>query len=562
MPGKRVLATRIFGLLNCPMASSRYSTTPPDVAASREEQAAPAPPLEPELGDSALDMTGERVRGLIDDAPLALIVMDASMRILHWNPAAEAMFGWSAQEVVGIELPTVPDEERDDFLAMHARVCSGESVRAKTARRRRKDGVVLDVQVSASPLHDREGSVTGMTGMIVMISDVTAHRKLEAQLRMAQKMEAVGLLAGGVAHDFNNLLTVIKGFTALLQLTLEDRGEAAEYLVEIDKAADRAAALTSQLLAFSRRQLLRPEALDLNARVRDLERMLRLLLREDGQLLLDLNPALDEVLADPGQIEQVILNLVVNARDAIRGRDDGSVTISTNNAELRDEFKRWGVQEAPGSYVRLDVADNGIGMDRATQTRIFDPFFTTKAPGQGTGLGLATVYGIVKQSGGYVWVESTPGGGSTFSIYLPRANNRSRTSGFVPVAVAGGTERILLVDDDDAVRRVAHRALELHGYAVTAAADGASALDLFDAAEFDLLLTDVMMPGMLGPTVAQELRRHAPQLPVLFMSGHSAEIARGGLLDPSTPFLAKPFTPAQLALKVREVLDLAVRDKG
>ncbi len=558
MPGKRVLATRIFGPFNCPMASSRYSTTPPDVAAIREEQAAPAPPLGPEFGDRALDMTGERVRGLIDDAPLAVLVMDASMRILHWNPAAEAMFGWSALEVVGVELPTVPDEERDDFHAMHARVRSGESVRAKTARRRRKDGVVLDVQVSASPLRNREGIVTGI---IVMITDVTAHRKLEAQLRMAQKMEAVGLLAGGVAHDFNNLLTAIKGFTALLQLTLEDRGEASEYLVEIDKAADRAAALTSQLLAFSRRQLLRPEALDLNARVRDLERMLRLLLREDGQLLLDLNPELDEVLADPGQIEQVILNLVVNARDAIRGRDDGSVTISTNNAELRDEFKRWGVQEAPGSYVRLDVADNGIGMDRATQARIFDPFFTTKAPGQGTGLGLATVYGIVKQSGGYVWVESTPGVGSFFSIYLPRANNRIRTSGFTSVVLAGGTERILLVDDDDAVRRVAHRALELHGYAVTSAADGTRALELFDAAAFDLLLTDVMMPGMLGTTVAQELRRRVPQLPVLFMSGHSAEIARGGLLDPSTPFLPKPFTPAQLAVKVCEVLDLAVRAK-
>ena len=503
-------------------------------------------------------MPGEHVRGLMDDAPLALVVLDTQARILHWNPIAEATFGWSGEEVLGAELPTVPDDEREEFLASQERVRAGESMRAVPARHPRKDGVMLDLQLSASALRDRRGRVTGS---ILMITDVTTHKKLEAQLRMAQKMEAVGLLAGGVAHDFNNLLTAIKGFTALLQLAIEDREDAAEFLGEIDKAADRAAALTSQLLAFSRRQLLRPEALDLNARVRDLERMLRLLLREEGKLILDLNPELDEVLADPGQIEQVILNLAVNARDAIRGRDGGTVTISTTNAELREEFTRWGVQDAPGSYVRLDVADNGVGMDRATQARIFDPFFTTKDPGQGTGLGLATVYGIVKQSGGYVWVDSRPNQGSVFSIYLPRAKNRSRTNGFIAGVGAGGTERVLLVDDDDSVRRVAQRALELHGYSVTATANGASALEIFDPKEFDLLITDVMMPGMLGPTIAVELRRQAPELPILFMSGHSAEIAREGLLDPATPFLGKPFTPAQLAMKVREVLDQAVRIK-
>ncbi len=509
--------------------------------------------------ESELRMTSERLRVLIDEAPLAVIVTDTAARVLHWNPAAAAMFQWTAAEVVGQPLPTIPDDEIDSFQEHTERTANGESVKALTARRRRKDGVTLDVQISSAPMRDQHGMISGN---IVMISDVTAHRKLEAQLRMAQKMEAVGLLAGGVAHDFNNLLTAIKGFTTLLQMTLDESDQASEFLGEINKAADRAASLTAQLLAFSRRQLLRPEPLDLNARVRDLERMLRLLLREDGQLVLDLDPHLNEVLADPGQIEQVILNLVVNARDAIHGREDGTVTIRTTNAELRDEFSLWGVLDAPGQYVRLDVIDNGTGMDRSTQTRIFDPFFTTKEPGQGTGLGLATVFGIVKQSGGYVWVESKLAEGSSFSVYLPRAKGRKRTSGPLGLSAGGGNELILLVEDEASVRRVARRALELHGYTIIDAPDGPAALALIEGREIDLLLTDVMMPGMLGPEVAAEVLIRRPGTPVLFMSGHSDEIVRGGLLDPDTPFLAKPFTPKQLALKVREALDSAPAAAG
>jgi PAS domain S-box-containing protein len=502
--------------------------------------------------ESELKLTTERLRVLVDEAPLAVIVMDADGRVLHWNPAAEAMFQWTASEVVGNPLPIVPDEERSTYSAIRARVLGGESVKAQPVRRRRKDGGMLDVQVSASPLREEGAKITGI---IAMVTDVSAHRKLEAQLRMAQKMEAVGLLAGGVAHDFNNLLTAIKGFTSLLQMSLDESDQATEFLGEINKAADRAASLTAQLLAFSRRQLLRPEPLDLNARVRDLERMLRLLLREDGHLVLKLDPRLHQVLADPGQIEQVILNLVVNARDAIHGIEGGTVTISTSNAELRDEFAQWGVMEAPGSYVRLEVADNGVGMDRATIARIFDPFFTTKEPGQGTGLGLATVFGIVKQSGGYVWTESTPGRGAAFTVYLPQSKGVQRTSGPIGIGEIGGTERILLVEDENSVRRVARRALELNGYTIYEASDGPTALRLAAENEIDLLVTDVMMPGMLGPEVAAELVKSRPGLRILFMSGHSDEIVRGGLLNPATPFLAKPFTPAQLALKVREALD-------
>ncbi len=500
-------------------------------------------------------MTSERLRVFIDKAPLAVLVTDQDARIVLWNPAAESMFQYSAVEIVGQSLPTIPEDERAAFLAIRARVRAGETIRSHNTRRRRKDGVVIDVQLSSAPLRDGDGQIIGA---ISMISDVTAHRKLEAQLRMAQKMEAVGLLAGGVAHDFNNLLTAIKGFTSLLQVMLEESNDqATEFLDEINKAADRAAALTAQLLAFSRRQLLRPEPLHLNERVRDLERMLRLLLRDNGQLILDLEPALNLVLVDPGQIDQVIMNLVVNARDAIHERDGGVVTIRTRNAQLSDEFEQWGVQAVPGEYVRVEVIDNGVGMDRATQARIFDPFFTTKEPGRGTGLGLATVFGIVKQSGGYVWVESHPNDGATLSVYLPRAHARGRVSGSQVRVTKGGGERILIVEDEDSVRRVARRALELHGYEIVEASDGASALALAALHDIHLLLTDVMMPGMLGPALAAELRKRFPKIPVMFMSGHSEEIVRDGLLDPATPFLAKPFTPAQLAFKVRETLDHA-----
>jgi two-component system, cell cycle sensor histidine kinase and response regulator CckA len=263
--------------------------------------------------------------------------------------------------------------------------------------------------------------------------------------------------------------------------------------------------------------------------------------------------------ADPGQVEQIVLNLAVNARDAIAGRRGGRIRIATSNVTLRDEFTLWRVAPVPGDYVRLDVIDNGVGMDATTQARIFDPFFTTKAAGQGTGLGLATVYGIVKQSSGYVWVQSALGEGSTFSVYLPRALDTAPAVEEGIPAVRHG-DVVLLVEDEDGVRRVVRRALELHGYRVIEAADGASALELARSTpSIGLLLTDVMMPGMLGPAVAAALQEIVPGLPVLYMSGHAEEVARGGLLDPAIPFLAKPFAPNHLADKVREVLDAARR---
>jgi PAS domain S-box-containing protein len=521
-----------------------------DVTAARRTEEARS------SSDAELRATHRRLEEMIAGAPLAVMVLDNDTNVLMWNESSVEMFQWTAEEVIGRPLPTIPPEEREAFDAMRSRERRAEYIRAQSARRMRKDGTILDVQVSTAPLRDRDGAVIGVIGMV---ADVSEQRRLEAQLRMAQKMEAVGLLAGGVAHDFNNLLTAIKGFGSLLQMAIPSGEESAEFVDEIVKAADRAAALTAQLLAFSRQQLLRPEPIDLNARVRGLERMLGLLVSEGGELALDLDPALGLVLADPGQVEQIVLNLAVNARDAITSREGGRITIATRNATLRDEFTGWRVKPAPGEYVRLDVRDNGVGMDAATQARIFDPFFTTKATGHGTGLGLATVYGIAKQSGGYVWVQSAPGEGSTFTVFLPRAHDLPRES---PVAVeqpTGGSHLVLLVEDEEGVRRVSRRALELHGYRVLEASNGDDALALAAAHPIRLMISDVMMPGMLGPALAKQVHRLLPDLPVLFMSGHTDQVVREGLLDPSVPFLPKPFTPSQLVASARQLLDCAAR---
>jgi PAS domain S-box-containing protein len=521
-----------------------------DVTATRRTEEART------ASDAELRATHRRLEELVAGAPLAIMVLDNDTNVLMWNDASAEMFQWTAEEVIGRPLPTVPPEEREAFDGMRSRERRAESIRAESTRRRRKDGTILDVQISTAPLRDRDGAVIGVIGMV---ADVSEQRRLEAQLRMAQKMEAVGLLAGGVAHDFNNLLTAIKGFGSLLQMAIPPGEEAAEFVDEIVKAADRAAALTAQLLAFSRQQLLRPEPIDLNARVRGLERMLGLLVSEGGELALELDPELGLVLADPGQVEQIVLNLAVNARDAIAARKGGRITIATSNATLRDEFTGWRVKPAPGEYVRLDVRDNGVGMDAATQARIFDPFFTTKATGHGTGLGLATVYGIAKQSGGYVWVQSAPGQGSTFTVFLPRAHDEPRESPVAVEHVSEGSDLLLLVEDEEGVRRVSRRALELHGYQVLEAANGEDALVLAAAHPVTLMITDVMMPGLLGPALAEQVHLLLPDLPVLFMSGHTDQVVREGLLDPSVPFLPKPFTPSQLVASVRQLLDGATR---
>ena len=371
-------------------------------------------------------------------------------------------------------------------------------------------------------------------------------------------MEAVGRLAGGVAHDFNNVLTAITGYSELLLDELQPGDPKRQDVEEIKAAGLRAAALTRQLLAFSRKQVLQTRVLDVNDVVRGLEKMLRRLLGEDVKVELALEAALGAVRADPGQLEQVIVNLAVNSRDAMPG--GGLLTLETANVELDEAYVNSHAGASPGRHVMLAVTDTGIGMDAETRSQIFEPFFTTKERGKGTGLGLSVVYGIVKQSGGSVWVYSEPGRGTTFKVYLPRVDEPVEglelESAVQPVA--GGTETVLVAEDDPAVREIVADVLTRKGYRVLRAPDGQTALEMARAAagEIHLLVTDIVMPGMTGRQLAEAFAIARPGVRVLYMSGYTdGAVVRQGVLAEGLPFLQKPFTPNALALKVREVLD-------
>ena len=383
-------------------------------------------------------------------------------------------------------------------------------------------------------------------------------RSLEAQLAQSQRLEAVGRLAGGVAHDFNNILTAIGGYTDLLLADMAPTDARRQDVEEILRAAQRAAALTQQLLAFSRRQVMQPKVLDLNALVADIEKMLRRLIGEDILFATVLHPRTGNVRADPGQLEQVIVNLAVNARDAMP--EGGRLTIETRSVELDESYRTEHPTVSPGPYVMLAVSDTGIGMDEETRTRIFEPFFTTKVRGKGTGLGLATVYGIVQQSGGHIWVYSEPGRGTTMRVYLPRVDapaDKLERPGDAPPQDLRGTETILLVEDEASVRAVTGQLLARNGYTVVEAADGPSALAL-DIPKLDLLLTDVVMPGMSGRELANQLTARRPGLRVLYMSGYTDDaVVRHGMLEPGLSYLEKPFRPDALLRKVRETLGRA-----
>jgi len=418
---------------------------------------------------------------------------------------------------------------------------------------KRKDGRRLTVQLSVRAVRDGTG---GVEYYETFVRDATEQRRLEGQLLQAQKMEAVGRLAGGVAHDFNNLLTVILSYSDLLledlPLDIPDR----EDVEEIRKAAIAASALTRQLLAFSRQQVLEPRVLDVNTVVASTEKLLTRLLGEDVSLTTSLAVALGAVKVDPGQLEQIIMNLAVNARDAMpRG---GRLSIETGNVEMDEGYVSGHPLARPGHYVMLAVSDTGIGMDAATQARIFEPFFTTKEAGKGTGLGLATVYGIVRQSGGFIWVYSEPGHGTSFKIYLPRVDES--VSPAVPAApqVVGGSETVLVVEDVAAVRAVTRQMLERQGYRVLEASNGATALSLAQQHQsgIHLLVTDVVMPEVSGRELADQLVQLRPDMKVLFMSGYTDDaIVRHGILQEGIAYLQKPFTPDTLARKVRVVLD-------
>jgi PAS domain S-box-containing protein len=427
----------------------------------------------------------------------------------------------------------------------------------------RPDGTERIVQAKGGVQRDSNGKVVRILGSAQDITDRVGTerelREVEEQLRQSQKMEAIGQLAGGVAHDFNNLLTVIKAYSGLVAEQLDDESQLRADVVEIQRAAGRAASLTQQLLAFSRKQVLQPRILDLNGVARELEPMLGRLIGDDISIVMDLDHEIGRVTADRGQIEQVLINLAVNARDAMPA--GGTLTIASANVRLDDAYHGRHPVVAPGEYVMIAVSDTGCGMDEATRLRIFEPFFTTKPAGKGTGLGLSTVYGIVKQSSGYVWVYSERHIGTCFKVYLPRLETgelTSTTSDHPGVARLSGSEIVLLVEDEPSVRSLARRVLERNGYTVLEAHDGRDALRVAEQYKqpIQLLVTDMMMPELGGPDVWGALKGKRPELRVLFMSGYTNEdMIRRGLLDPGAAFLQKPFTPTDLARAARDVLD-------
>lgn len=491
---------------------------------------------------------------LLDQANDAIMVRDRADRIVFWNQGAERLYGWSAAEAVGrVAGELLYKGPSPDLAEAIRRVVAGGSWEGEL-RQVTRGGRPIVVASRWTLVRDEEGRPTSQ---LVINTDVTDKKQLETQLAQAQRLEAVGLLAGGVAHDFNNLLTVILGYSEVALRSLGQAGPARELIQEVRKAGVRAAALTRQLLAFSRRQVLAPVVLDLNALVSETERMLRRLIGEDIALVTTLDPGLGPVKADPGQLEQVLMNLTVNARDAMP--TGGRLTIETWNVE-RGPSASPHPKGLRGPCVLLAVTDTGCGMDEATKARVFEPFFTTKELGKGTGLGLATVYGIVEQSGGTIEVWSEPGRGASFNVYLPRlAQETVRSRGSHPGGSSppAGTGTVLLVEDEESLRSLGGLALRSAGYTVLEARDGQEALQVCraDAGQIDLLVTDVVMPRMNGRQLADNLARIHPSLKVLYMSGYTDDtVVRHGVGDEGVAFLQKPFTPSVLTRKVYEVL--------
>ncbi len=487
-----------------------------------------------------------------------VIVRQNDGTILEANDQFLAMYGYGRDEVIGrtsLELGVWAEpEQRSRVLAAFA---AAGSVRNMEVLARRRNGETFPVLYSVTPLPS-----AGPPLYMGVIRDVTEARRsaaalhtLEEQFRQAQRLEAVGRLAGGVAHDFNNVLMAINGYAELLRLDFPANDPRRAELEEILAATRRATDLTRQLLAFSRKQVLQPRTLDLNEVVRGLEKMVRRLIGEDVKLTFTPGAPLGTVRADPGQIEQVLLNLAVNARDAMPG--GGHLTIETGNVELDASYVRTHPGAAAGPYVMLAVSDTGTGMDAETQSHIFEPFFTTKEQGKGTGLGLATVHGIVSQSGGSIFVYSEPGHGSTFKVYLPRVDQAAESLDVTPAppSIEGGGETVLLVEDDKAVRESVGQTLERRGYRVLRAPDSAVALELAAAGRPALLLTDVVVPGMTGRELARTLTARYPSLKVLFMSGYTDDaILQHAVLEEGAPFIQKPFTSDALLFKVRSAL--------
>ena len=498
----------------------------------------------------------EQVRLLLESTGEGIIGIDPKGECTFINRAACAMLGLHPAETIGRrlhELVQTNGERPIETCDVPGALCEG--VQAADADFQRNDGTSISVEYSSYPI--RTGQKT--EGAVVLFKDVTKAKQLEEQYRQAQRMEAVGRLAGGVAHDFNNLLTIINGYSQILLGTLSETERARQFVDEIRKAGERAAGLTRQLLAFSRKQILQPKVVDLNSLLADMKNMLGRLLGEDVRIDAEYGSDLRRIKADVGQIEQVVMNLAVNARDAMP--TGGRLRIETANIDIDDAFRNAHPDAQPGRYVRIRIADTGCGMEPQVLSRIFEPFFTTKPQGKGTGLGLATVYGIVRQSSGYVFASSEVGVGSTFDVYLPEyVETPEPAEETSPAAVAaGGRETILLVEDEAGVRMLTRRVLQGHGYTVIEAGSGAEALG--KAASLDgpihLLVTDVVMPEMSGHELARRLALARPDARILYMSGYTDDaVMRHGIQQDATHFIQKPFALEQLSRKVREVLDM------
>ena len=507
--------------------------------------------------NSRLHQSEEAHRLLFDASPMPSIVFDvATLTPLAVNDAALRLYGYTREEFMLAKVSVLTNESDDSIKTRVSAMPTGEM--SGVARHRRKDGKEVVAEYTTRPL-----SFAGRAARMSVLNDITARsaaeeslRRTEEQLRQSQKMDAVGRLAGGIAHDFNNLLSVILSYADLIASNLSPSDPVGADVAEIRKATLTAADLTRQLLVFTRQQVVAPKVLNLNDVILNMDKMLRRILGEDIDLVLALVPSLGLVLVDPSSVEQVVMNLVVNARDAMP--TGGKLTIETGHVDLDDAYAGQHLGAKPGSHVMLAVSDTGTGMDRETQRRIFEPFFTTKAVGKGTGLGLSTVFGIVQQAGGSVWVYSEPGKGATFKVYLPRVDGHNFSVRPSPSPLTfRGTETILLVEDQEQVRNVALSILRKHGYRVLVAENAGEALLLSESnvGTIHLLLTDVVMPNLSGAELAKRLTRTRPELKVLCMSGYTDDsVIRHGVLASAMPFLQKPFTPESLARKVREVL--------
>ena len=503
----------------------------------------------------ALRDSEARYRALVEGSIQGLSI-HRGFAIEFANASLAAMFGYAGPpELIGRDLRVLVAPHEIPRVEGYAAACQegGPAPSRYEFQGVRRDGTLIWVEALMSITSWWDGPA-----LLVTFVDVTERKRLEDHLRQSQKMEAIGRLAGGVAHDFNNLLTVISG-RAQIERARPELSEPSRRNVDlIAEAASRASTLTKQLLAFSRKQVLQPRVLDVDIVVAGMEPLLRRLIGEDIDLVTATEPVLGRVRADPGQLEQVVLNLAVNARDAMP--QGGRLTIETANVELDEAYARQQADVHSGPYVLLAVSDTGVGMDAETQAHLFEPFFTTKGVGEGTGLGLATVYGIVKQSGGHITAYSESGRGTTIKIYLPRVEAASelREAEPEPVVLRRGSETVLLVEDDEAVRELTCEVLEMHGYTVLAVADAGEAPRVLEGASrpIHLLVTDVVMPRLSGRELTERLRSLRPGLRVLYISGYAdTAVVHHGVLDPGTPFLQKPFTPDALLRSVRKVLD-------